>query len=143
VTSLFTRILEGELPGRFVWRDARCGAFLTVAPIRPGHVLVVPRAEVDHWIDLDPELAHHLLDVARTLGRAIQHGFRSTKVGLIIAGLEVRHVHLHLVPIDRLEDLDFARQDENARPEDLDRAAETIRDGLRDLGLASAAGAIE
>jgi histidine triad (HIT) family protein len=142
VPTLFTRIIQGELPGRFVWRDARCVAFLTIAPIRPGHLLVVPRAEVDHWIDLEPELAAHLTEVARTLGRALQHGFPCEKIGLMIAGLEVPHVHLHVLPIERLEDMDFANQDQDARGEDLDAAAETVRSSLRALGLHAGAEAI-
>jgi len=135
VPTLFTRILQGELPGRFVWRDPRCAAFMTVAPIRPGHLLVVPRDEVDHWLDLPPELAAHLTSIAQQLARAVQHAFPCRKVGLMIAGLEVPHCHLHLVPIDRLEDMDFARQDKSARPEDLDAAAAKIRASLRTLGL--------
>ncbi len=133
--TLFTRIIAGELPGRFVWRDERCVAFLTIAPIRPGHTLVVPRAEVEHWLDLEPELARHLTVVAQALGKAIQHAFPCTKVGLMIAGLEVPHVHLHVLPIDRLADMDFANQDSTAKAADLDAAAERIRASLRSLGL--------
>jgi diadenosine tetraphosphate (Ap4A) HIT family hydrolase len=143
VPTLFTRIISGELPGRFVWRDERCVAFLTIAPIRPGHLLVVPRDEVDHWLDLDQDLLAHLHAVARTLGKALQHGFPCKKVGVMIAGLEVPHVHLHVLPIERLEDMDFANQDSDARPEDLDAAADTVRASLRALGLHAAAQAIE
>jgi histidine triad (HIT) family protein len=142
VPSLFTRIIQGELPGRFVWRDERCVAFLTIAPIRPGHLLVVPRREVDHWLDLEPELAAHLTEVARTLGRALQRAFPCKKVGLMIAGLEVPHTHLHVLPIDRLQDMDFANQDPEARAEDLDEAAEKVRASLRSLGLDARAQAI-
>ena len=68
--SLFTRIIDGEIPGRFVWKDDHCVAFLTIEPMRPGHTLVVPRKEVDHWIDLDSELSAHIFEVARVIGRA-------------------------------------------------------------------------
>jgi histidine triad (HIT) family protein len=135
MASIFTRIINGELPGRFVWRDDRSVAFLTAQPLRPGHTLVVPRAEVDHWLDLEPELAGHLMKVAQSIGKALQQGFQPKKVGLMIAGLEVPHVHLHLVPIEGLQDMDFARQDRNPNPADLDRAAETIRTALRSLGF--------
>lgn len=134
--SLFTRIIAGELPGRFVWRDSQCVAFLTIEPLAPGHLLVVPRLEVDHWIDLPPALAAHLMEVARRIGRAQQQALAPEKVGLIIAGLEVRHVHLHLVPIRRLGDLNFANADRNARPADLDQAAAAVRAALRELGHA-------
>jgi histidine triad (HIT) family protein len=134
MATLFTKIIAGEIPGRFVWRDDLCVAFLTIAPIRPGHTLVVPIAEVDHWLDLEPELARHLMEVAQTIGQALQKGFNPTKVGLMIAGLEVPHVHLHVLPIDGLGDLSFANQDQTAKPEDLDRAAETIRAALKLIG---------
>ena len=133
--SLFTRIINGELPGRFVWRDERAVAFLTIAPLRPGHVLVVPRAEVDHWLDLDPDLAAHLMHVAQKVGRAVHAAFPSRKVGLLIGGLEVPHVHLHVTPIDDLRDMDFARQDQHADPRALDAAAERIRAALGGDGV--------
>lgn len=134
--SVFSRIIAGELPGRFVWRDDHCVAFLTIAPLRPGHTLVVPIDEIDHWLDLPAELASHLMVVSQVIGKALQLGFNPVKVGMMIAGLEVPHVHLHLVPIDDLHDLDFARQHRNPNPAELDRAAETIRSALRRLGYA-------
>ena len=136
--TIFTRIINGELPGRFVWRDPECVAFLSINPLRPGHTLVVPRAEVDHWIDLPAELAAHLMKVARAVGCAQQEVFRPSKVGLMIAGLEVPHVHLHVVPIDGVHDLDFANQDRNPQPADLDRAAATLRAALLALGYSEA-----
>src|SRR6266536_5093 len=105
MASIFTQIIEGALPARFVWKDERCVAFLTIHPLRPGHTLVVPRAEVDHWLDLPSETVGHLMSVAQKLGRAIDRAFRPAKVGLMIAGLEVPHTHLHLIPIRELSDL--------------------------------------
>jgi len=134
VASIFTRIIRGELPGRFVWKDEHAVAFLTINPLRPGHTLVVPRLEIDHWIDLSPELAQHLMRVAQQVGQAIQLGFLPTRVGLMIAGLEVPHVHLHLVPVHDLRDFDFSRADKNPLPEAMDAAARTIRERLRELG---------
>lgn len=130
MASIFTRIIAGELPGRFVWKDDRAVALMTIAPLRPGHVLVVPREEVDHWLDLSPDLAAHLMVVAQIVGRAVASEFPCRKVGLMIAGLEVPHTHLHLVPIDDLGDMDFARQDRNPDPIALDEAAERIRAAL-------------
>ena len=134
MASLFSRIIRGELPGRFVWRDERAVAFLTLSPLRPGHTLVVPTLEIDHWLDVPPELMAHLTLVAQKIGGAVQAAFRPEKVGLMIAGLEVRHVHLHLIPIKSLGDLDFARADANASPESLDEAAERLRAALRAAG---------
>ncbi|MCB0988210.1 MAG: HIT family protein [Acidimicrobiales bacterium] len=130
MASLFTRIIDGELPGRFVHSDEQAVAFLTIAPLRPGHTLVVPRLEVDHWLDLDPDLAAHLMVVAQRIGRAQQVAFSPVRVGLMIAGLEVPHTHLHVVPIGSEADLDFARADHGATPEALDAAAERLRDAL-------------
>ena len=132
--SLFTKIIRGEVPGRFVWRDERAVGFLTIAPLRPGHTLVVPIQEIDHWLDVPPDLMQHLTLVAQKIGQAVQRTFRPEKVGLMIAGLEVRHVHLHLVPIHSLGDLDFAKADANAKPEALDAAAEKLRAALRQAG---------
>ena len=136
MASVFTRIIDGELPGRFVWRDERCVAFLSIEPLRPGHTLVVPRQEVDHWLDLEPELAQHLLHVAQSVGKGIQRAFRPTKVGLVILGLEVAHVHLHVSPVDRMSDLDFKKADRNPDPAALDAAAQKLRAALRELGYA-------
>ena len=110
-------------------------AFLSIHPLRPGHTLVVPRDEIDHWIDLEPELAKHVMAVAQSVGKAIDKGFKPAKVGLMVAGLEVPHCHIHLVPIDGVHDLDFSNQDPNPDPAALDRAAETIRQALRSLGF--------
>jgi len=140
VASIFTRIIRGELPGRFVWRDDRTVAFLTIAPLKPGHTLVVPIEEVEHWLDLEPALMAHLTDVSHKVGRAIERVFRPEKVGLMIAGLEVPHVHLHLVPIWGLRDLDFANADSKASDASLDEAAEKIRDELRAAGYTEVAG---
>lgn len=135
MASVFTMIINGELPGRFVWRDERCVAFLTIAPLTPGHTMVIPRDEVDHWLDLDADLLAHLTGVSQSIGNALQHAFDPVKVGVIIAGLEVPHTHIHLVPIrDEIRDLDFANAEQNPDPADLDRNAERIRETLRALG---------
>ncbi|MCB9899107.1 MAG: HIT family protein [Planctomycetes bacterium] len=137
MATLFTRIIDGELPGHFVWKDARCVVFLSIQPLRPGHALVVPRAEVDHWIDVPPDLSAHLFDVARTIGLAQQRAFSPVKVGLVILGLEVRHTHLHLVPMQTERDLDFSRA-KSATSDELAAAATTLRAALRELGHAEA-----
>ena len=132
--TVFTRIIEGELPARFVWKDELCVAFLSINPIRAGHVLVVPRAEVEHWIDLDPALNAHLMTASQCVGKALQQAYRPAKVGMMIVGLEVPHVHLHLMPIDDLDDMDFAKADPDPGPAALDEAAKTVREALRALG---------
>ena len=139
MTSVFTRIIEGELPGRFLWRDQRCVAFLSINPIRAGHTLVVPRVEVDHWIDLDPQLTAHLSVVAAHIGAAQQALFRPARVGLMIAGFEVAHTHLHVIPISTMADLDFANAAVNPDPADLDEVADQLRTELSRRGHPEAA----
>ncbi len=138
MATLFSRIIQGEIPGRFVWRDDRCAAFLTIAPLAPGHTLVVPIEEVDHWIDLDPDLAGHLMVVAQKIGRAQQQVFEPVKIGLLVVGEEVPHAHLHLVPFHDLSQLDLANADHDPDPAALDRAADDLRSALREAGHAEA-----
>lgn len=132
--TLFTRIIKGELPARFVWQDELCVVFLSIAPLRPGHALVVPRQEVDHWIDLPPATAAHLMTVAQIVGKAQQAAFGPRRVGLMIAGFEVPHVHVHVVPTESMGDLDFANADSRAPAHALDEAAAKLREALRDQG---------
>jgi histidine triad (HIT) family protein len=135
LATVFTRIIEGELPARFVWKDERCVAFLSINPIRSGHVLVVPREEVDHWLDLEEDSMAHLMSVSRSIGEAIQNGFGPARVGLIIAGLDVPHLHIHLIPVDGIEDLNFENAEADPAPAELDRAAGVIRRELTALGF--------
>ena len=134
MTTIFTQIIEGRLPARFVWQDEQCAVFLSNRPLRPGHALVVPRQEIDHWIDLDPTLLCHLAEVAQAIGRAQMAGFKPERIGVMLAGLEVPHCHFHVVPIRGLHDLDFGNQDPNPDPKMMDEAADTIRRELRNLG---------
>lgn len=128
--SVFTRILNNELPGRFIWKDEKCFAILTSQPIQPGHVLVIPRQEIDDWLDLPADLRDHLIDVAQVIGKALKREFRPTKIGVAIVGLEVRHVHLHLIPISAPEHMDFARAEKSPDPRRLDEVAEKLRAAL-------------
>jgi histidine triad (HIT) family protein len=128
--TIFTRIIRGELPGRFVWRDEQCVAFLSINPLKPGHTLVVPVAEVDHWVDLDAAAVGHLMAVAHEIAGAQQRIWEPLKVGLMIAGLEVPHVHVHLVPIWGVHDLDFAHADADPDPAALDDAASRLNAAL-------------
>ena len=132
--TIFTQIIDGKLPARFVWKDDSCVGFLSIRPLRPGHVLVVPRAEIDHWLDLDPALLAHLAETAQAIGKAQMAGFKPERIGVLLAGLEVPHCHFHVVPIRGLHDLDFGNQDPDPDPKMMDDAAGTIRGELRKLG---------
>ena len=135
--TIFSRIIAGELPGRFVWRDESVVAFLTIAPIRPGHVLVVPIEQTDRFTDVNPTAWVHATAVAQDIARVLEHTFDCARVGLIVAGLEVPHCHIHLIPIGSEADLDFAKADPAASGETLDAAADRIRAALREAGHGS------
>jgi len=134
MSTVFTRIINGELPGTFVWRDERCVAFMSINPMAPGHVLVVPIEEVDHWIDAPPELAAHLFSVAHVIGRAQQAAFECERVGMIIAGYEVPHTHVHVLPTTSMGQLSFANAAASVDRDDLDAWADAIRTALRAEG---------
>jgi histidine triad (HIT) family protein len=137
VSTLFSRIIEGEIPGRFVWRDDRCVAFLTIAPLRPGHTLVVPRSEVNEWTDADDDMLAHLVGVARHIGTAQKVAFDAPRAGLIIAGFEVPHLHVHVFPAWNIDDFDFGNANPHPDPAELDAAADTLREALRETGQRS------
>ncbi len=132
--SVFTKVIRGEFPGRFVWRDDEVVAFLTIAPMRPGHTLVVPVEQIDQWTDLSPELWARVAEVQLAIGRAQMAAFSPVRVGTIIAGLEVPHCHVHVVPIDSEADLDFRKADGSPDPAMMDAAADRLRAALRELG---------
>ncbi|HEV2027784.1 MAG TPA: HIT family protein [Candidatus Dormibacteraeota bacterium] len=140
MASIFSRIIAGELPARFVWNDDSCVAFLSIRPLRPGHVLVVPREEIDHWIDLEVGLLAHLAETAQAIGKAQRAGFKPARIGVMLAGLEVPHCHIHVVPIRGVHDLDFDNQDPDPDPAMMDEAAETIRRELRKLAYPEVSG---
>jgi diadenosine tetraphosphate (Ap4A) HIT family hydrolase len=128
--SVFTMIINGDLPGRFVYEDDEVVAFLTIEPMTQGHTLVVPRAEVDNWQNADPGLFNKVMDVAQRIGRAVCSAFGTERAGLIIAGLEVPHLHVHVFPARNLTDFGFAHVDRNPSPKSLDEAQAKIKSAL-------------
>jgi diadenosine tetraphosphate (Ap4A) HIT family hydrolase len=121
MASVFTKIINGELPGRFVWTDDRVAAFLTIAPITRGHTLVVPRDEVDDWTQLAPDLLAHLMTISGWIGAALRKAFDAPRAGLVIAGFEVPHAHVHVFPAYEMADFDFTRADPDVPAATLDR----------------------
>jgi histidine triad (HIT) family protein len=126
VPSIFTRIIDGEIPGRFLWKDDRCVSFLDVRPLAPGHALVIPRLEVDEWTDLPVDTAAHLMTVAHAIGRAQKEVLSPARIGMMIAGFEVPHVHVHVVPMDSMAALDFAQANPTPDQTELDRLQNRI-----------------
>ncbi|MDR7293745.1 HIT family protein [Pseudoglutamicibacter albus] len=134
MATLFTRIINGELPGRFVWSDETCVAFLSIGPITQGHTLVVPREEVDKWTDASPELIAHLSAVAQTIGQAQLKAFGAERAGLMIAGFEVDHLHVHVWPTNSLEDYSLDNVQNDVADEVFDEAQRKILDALKAAG---------
>lgn len=124
--SVFTRIINGELPGHIPHSDDLCIVLMSINPIAPGHSLVIPRAEIDHWTSLDDSIAAHLMAVAGRLGRALQVEFGCERVGLVIAGFEVPHCHLHVIPARSMADLNFDRAAATVDHAELARQAAAI-----------------
>ena len=135
MATIFTRIINGDIPGTFIWRDDKCVAFMSINPMSYGHVLVVPIAEVDHWVDLDPDLSQHLFAVDHHISKAQHAAFSPERVGLIIAGYEVPHTHIHVLPTNEIADLSFANAATSVEREDLERAATAIHQQLVALDL--------
>lgn len=135
MASIFTRIINGELPGHFIWRDDRVVAIMTIAPIKAGHCLVIPIEEVNHWDDLPEELAAHLMLVAQKVAKGLKAVYSPKRVGVMVAGLEVPHTHIHLVPVNDLADFDFSLQ-QPAESEELAAEASKVRAALGKLGFA-------
>jgi diadenosine tetraphosphate (Ap4A) HIT family hydrolase len=134
MSTLFTRIIDGELPGRFVWSDDRVVGFLSINPLGPGHTLVVPREEVDHWVDAEPELLAHLTSVARTVGAAVREVWQPPRVGLIVAGFEVPHLHIHVFPAWEMAAFDFKNAAPSVEAREQEGQAEQLRSALRAAG---------
>jgi histidine triad (HIT) family protein len=134
MSTLFTRIIDGELPGRFVWSDDRAVGFLSINPLGPGHTLVVPREEVDLWVDAEPDLLVHLTSVAHAVGKAVREVWQPPRVGLIVAGFEVPHLHVHVFPAWDMAAFDFANATPSVEALEQEAHAEKLRSALRAAG---------
>lgn len=134
MASVFTKIINREIPGRFVYEDDDVVAFLTIEPMTQGHTLVVPRAEIDNWQDVDAGVFANVMAVAQRIGKAQSKAFDVERTGLIIAGLEVPHLHVHVFPARDLSDFGFANVDRSPSPESLDEAQAKITAALAELG---------
>jgi histidine triad (HIT) family protein len=132
MATIFSRIINGEIPATFVHRDARSVVFMSINPLAFGHALVVPVDEVDHWVDLPDDTVAHLFAVAHRIGRAQKKAFSCERVGLIIAGYEVPHTHIHVIPTNHMGEMSFANAAIVADVAELATAAAAIRSALQD-----------
>lgn len=133
MSTVFTKIINEEIPARFVYEDDETVAFLTIEPMTKGHTLVVPREEIDQWQDVDSEVFGRIMAVAQLIGKAVCQAFNTERAGVIIAGLEVPHLHIHVFPARDLSDFGFANVDRNPTPESLDEAQAKIKEALAEL----------
>ena len=136
--TLFSKIIAGDLPGHFVWEDPEVVAFLSIAPLRPGHTLVVPRAEVDRWTEIEPALLTRCMEVAQAIGRGVRAAWDAPRAGMVIAGFEVPHMHIHVAPAWDLSDFDFTTVEVEQDRSVLEAAAEKLRTALQELDFPNA-----
>ena len=130
MSTIFTKIVNKEIPCHLIKEDDRFLAFLDVMPLVEGHVLVIPKQEVDYLFDLDPELLGDLMKFAQTIAPAIKKAIPCKKVGVAVIGLEVTHAHVHLVPMNRMLDINFSQEKMKPSAESLAKTAELIRSVL-------------
>lgn len=127
--SIFSQIVAGEIPAQRIREDDRFLAFVDIRPIRPGHSLVIPKQEIDHFFDLPDDLLAGLMVFAKPVAAAIREVSGAARVGCVVVGVEVPHAHLHLVPVDGPHDIDFRRA-APADADDLEAMAERLRAAL-------------
>ena len=128
--TIFSKIIAGEIPSYRIAENDKFFAFLDIFPLRQGHVLVVPKTEVDNLFDLPREYLGEMLLFAKPIAKAIEKSFNCNRCGISVIGLEVPHAHLHLVPINRADDLNFTRRKLNPSGEELKAAQDKILGNL-------------
>lgn len=131
--TIFSKIIAGEIPSYKIAENDRFFAFLDIFPIREGHVLVVPKTETDKFFDLSSDYLSELLLFAQPIARAIESAFPCNRCGISVIGLEVPHAHLHLVPIDSADDLNFTRPKLKMSPDELKSVQAKILAGINSL----------
>ncbi len=130
MASIFTKIITREIPAHIVAEDENYIAFLDIMPLVKGHVLVVPKVEVDYIFDLDPEVLSGLHLFAQQVAKAMDKTINCTRIGVAVIGLEVPHVHVHLVPLRTMDDINFTRPKLKFTQDELAETAAMIRSGL-------------
>ena len=133
MSTVFSKIIAGDIPGRIVYQDDTVAAFLTIEPVAYGHTLVVPVEEIDKWTDIPADLWAHMNEVAQKISKVIVEKFDAERAGYLIAGFEVPHAHIHVFPANDMSGytLSTAMRHDETDAEKMDAAAETIREGLK------------
>ncbi len=127
MASLFSRIISGEIPCHKIAEDENFIAFLDIMPLAPGHVLVVPKKEIDYIFDLDAFLLAGILPFARTIASAMEKAIPCERIGISVIGLEVPHAHMHLIPLRTMDDINFSKPKLKMSQEELADTAAAIR----------------
>jgi len=130
--SIFSKIVSGEISAHVVAETVEYLAFLDIQPLTAGHVLVVPKVEVDYIFDAEEDLYVGLWMFAKIVAKGVKVAFPCKKVGVAVIGLEVPHAHIHLIPMNNVSDMDFSKEKLKPSPEELTEAAEKIRQALLD-----------
>ncbi len=130
MASIFTNIVQGEIPSYKIAEDEQFYAFLDIHPLAKGHTLVIPKNEVDYLFDLDDDLLAPMMIFSKRIARAIEKVIPCARIGVAVLGLEVPHAHIHLIPINSEADISFSRPKLNLSPEEFQEIAAKIRDAL-------------
>ena len=130
MASIFSRIIAGDIPAHRILEDDRFLAFLDIMPLAEGHTLVIPKVEVDYLFDLDDDILHDILPFSRKVAAALSKTVPCARVGLSVIGLEVPHAHVHLVPLNSMDDLNFTRPKLQMEQGELAALASRIRQNL-------------
>ena len=133
MSTVFSKIIAGDIPGRIVYQDDTVAAFLTIEPVAYGHTLVVPVEEIDKWTDIPADLWAHMNEVAQMIGSVIVARFNAERAGYLIAGFEVPHAHIHVFPANDMSgySLSTAMRHDETDAAKMDAAADTIREALK------------
>lgn len=126
MASIFTKIINGDIPCHKVHESDEFLAFLDIMPIKKGHVLVVPKKEVDYIFDIEDDLLGRMMIFSKEVAAKIKAVFPCNRIGVTVIGLEVPHAHIHLIPIDRLSDMDFTKEKLDLSAEELSSIALSI-----------------
>ena len=129
--TIFSRIIKGEIPSYKIAEDENFFAFLDIFPLREGHVLVIPKTETDKFFDLDDRFLQSMLLFAKPIAKAIEHAFRCNRCGISVIGIEVPHAHMHLIPINSANDLNFTQPKLKLSEEELKKVQQKILSELK------------
>jgi histidine triad (HIT) family protein len=130
MATIFTKIINREIPGHIVAEDDHCIAFLDIQPLVMGHTLVVPKKEVDYIFNLENDTYNHLMNFAKKVASGVEKAVPCIRIGVAVIGLEVPHTHIHLVPLNKMDDINFSRAKLSPSNEDLSAMAEKIKENI-------------